>query len=142
MPPPVGNSTYMKKDRTEEKKARAEKNKDRLAVNRRRYKERHPLKVKYSSKRADCIKRKIPFEINIEEFVDWFSCQPKTCHYCGREFKDKFDTQIDRKDARGGYRPGNLVLACFMCNRLKSDIFTEEAWLEIVQKYNLVRRYK
>ncbi|KKT68115.1 MAG: Restriction endonuclease PacI [Candidatus Uhrbacteria bacterium GW2011_GWF2_44_350] len=106
------------------------------------YRKRNPIKVKYASKKATCKGKGIDFEISAEDFVDWYSAQPKTCHYCGREFKDKFDTKIDRKDARGGYRPGNLVLACFMCNRLKSDIFTEEEWFEIVQKYNLVRRYK
>lgn len=33
------------------------------------------------------------------------------------------------------YESGNLCLACYLCNRIKSNIFTEKEMLEISKKY-------
>jgi hypothetical protein len=38
---------------------------------------------------------------------------------------------VDRKDARRGYTPDNVVLACDACNRIKTDILSFEQMLEI-----------
>jgi len=42
---------------------------------------------------------------------------------------------IDRKDNALGYTPENVVSACFICNRIKSNFFIYEEMLEIGQKY-------
>ena len=42
---------------------------------------------------------------------------------------------IDRKDNSLGYEKGNLALACMICNKIKSDFFSEKEMLEIAKKY-------
>lgn len=84
-------------------------------------------------------KRNIIFSIKKEDFIIWYQNQPKICYYCGRTLKEiKQDTMghnnrlsIDRKDNNKTYTINNIVLACFRCNTIKSDYFTEKEMLEI-----------
>jgi hypothetical protein len=75
----------------------------------------------------------------MKEFGRWFVSQKLECIYCKitpKEIEQIKDTHIlwgrcphltiDRKDNERGYDNDNLVLACMMCNRIKSNIFTFE----------------
>jgi hypothetical protein len=75
-----------------------------------------------------------------EEFLLWYSNQKKICHYCGIEEKSIISKGIMSKTSRltvdqllpnKGYRIGNIVLACPMCNLVKGNYFTEKEMLII-----------
>lgn len=102
---------------------------------------RNSLKAFRNNLKKGAIRRNIYFGMQPEEFIDWWQEQEPRCYYCGRENEDKRTMQIDRKIGSEGYIINNIVLACFECNRLKSDLFTDTEWLEIVEKYNLKDRY-
>ncbi len=81
------------------------------------------------------------------EFLTWYLQIPKRCDYCGiteKEYaearskllksKDKrrnsFCLEIEKiiPDLKPGYCKDNCVLACYLCNNDKSDIFTAEEY--------------
>lgn len=81
-------------------------------------------------------------DLTYKEFLDVISI--KKCHYCntdmhwfphtkdkGKEIKGSRAYQIDRKDNQIGYIKENCVSCCWTCNRLKSNIFTYEEFIEI-----------
>ena len=87
-----------------------------------------------------------PFNIEMDEFVEWYEAQERKCVYCDipEEYiplmAEKYGSNwnrltIDCKDNDIGYRIDNLVLACAKCNITKSNLFTYEEWYEIAQKY-------
>lgn len=87
-------------------------------------------------------KHGIAFLIDLETFVQWHSESPKLCHYCGvsenelgRTGRKKNMLTVDRKNNRIGYELSNLCLACFRCNNMKSNFFTEEEWKEVADKF-------
>lgn len=94
----------------------------------------------FSTLKAGAKKRKVGFTILFEDFEKWYLNQTQECYYCKRSLekclKDK-DTKgitrltFDRKNNKIGYTIANLALACFRCNDLKSNYFTEEEMLEI-----------
>jgi hypothetical protein len=81
------------------------------------------------------------------EFVEWYTSQPLTCHYCKRLLTFGIDNKkafgikgsdkltIDRMDNDKPYAIDNIVLACRRCNALKGFRFTHEQLLEIGEKY-------
>ena len=67
------------------------------------------------------------------------SSATRRCHYCGiteaaftslgRKNTRGYHTQtlgLDRSDSAHGYNANNARVACLVCNRIKSDIFTED----------------
>lgn len=80
--------------------------------------------------------------ISREDFIKWYLLQKRKCHYCGI-FEDDIDKKsygkmsnrlnIDRKDNSKGYMKGNMVLSCYLCNRVKCDFFTESEMLKIAK---------
>jgi len=98
------------------------------------------------------LKRKIlyygkkSFNLDQDEFIEWYTNTPKICHYCDIpiEIWNKLDRPhskrykrltIDRLNSKVGYQLDNIVLACFTCNIIKSDLLTPEEMREISQKY-------
>jgi 5-methylcytosine-specific restriction endonuclease McrA len=82
------------------------------------------------------------FSIGKENFIKWYDNQEKKCYYCNRTLLEiKHDTRekkqgkgrlsIDRKNNNKGYELDNIVLACYRCNTIKGDYFTEQEMLEI-----------
>ncbi|MCX6737075.1 MAG: hypothetical protein NTW73_03270 [Candidatus Parcubacteria bacterium] len=74
------------------------------------------------------------------DFINWYNVQPKYCFYCGipENMVYKFAKgnmrnrlTIDRINPKGSYSINNIVLACGVCNFVKSDIFTKEEMLEV-----------
>lgn len=85
-------------------------------------------------------KKQTLFDLTFEEFLEII--KNKTCHYCGEElvyeeysrFWGKTNSrahQLDRKDNELGYTKNNLVTCCWECNRLKSNRFTYEEFLQL-----------
>lgn len=63
-----------------------------------------------------------------------FCSLPMRCHYCNTELT--WETcQPDRKDPQKGYVDGNITFACDRCNRVKTDILTEQQMLEVAQRF-------
>lgn len=89
----------------------------------------------------------MPPVITREEFERWFIANKNLpCTYCdvvdlsleeSRQLCGGYPRSmtIDRKDSSLPYMIGNMVMACWTCNRLKSDIFTFDEFREIAQKY-------
>lgn len=82
----------------------------------------------------------VTVEITFEEFLEII--EPRKCHYCGKELFYSERTrewgkvnsrahQLDRKNNSIGYRKDNLVCCCWDCNRVKSDRFTYEEFLQL-----------
>lgn len=103
----------------------AKNNPERIKEIRTKYK-RSP-KAKYSAKKTDANKRKIPFNLSLEFFINWYNKQPITCHYCDILYsEDCYDTvrTVDRIDNNIGYEPNNIVMCCMVCNRTKNKYFS------------------
>ena len=92
-------------------------------------------------------------ELTFEEFLKIID--DKKCHYCGDDLKyEEYSRvwgktnsrahQLDRKDNFLGYTKENVVTCCWECNRLKSNRFTYEEFLQlspILQKIQNERKY-
>jgi hypothetical protein len=75
------------------------------------------------------------FNISLGDFSEWYDSTDKQCAYCTRSLQEVLSQDklkiterltIDRKVNQLGYVKNNLNLACYICNRTKSDFFTEE----------------
>ena len=85
--------------------------------------------------------KKIKIVVIREDFIKWYDNQEKNCYYCSKTLaelklnvKDPFyknRLSIDRKDNDKDYELKNMVLACYRCNTIKGDYFTEQEMLEI-----------
>ena len=80
--------------------------------------------------------------ISQSDFIDWYNNQRKLCFYCNipellvvKFAKGKMRSRltIDRLDPKGTYQKDNIVLACGICNTVKSDIFTKDEMKEIAK---------
>lgn len=107
-----------------------------------RYRAEHPEKTRWDGLIASSKRLGMPFILVRVEFERWFLAQEKKCTYC-----DLVDLSldsyggfsrgmtIDRRDSNLPYFLDNMTMACWSCNRLKSNIFTDAEWREIAQKY-------
>lgn len=100
----------------------------------------------YAKYRYTAKKRKIPFELDYNDFTQMAI---QECHYCGRQPKtrvvyhvaklqnyDFFVNGIDRKDNNVGYIKYNCVPCCKTCNTMKSNMSYEEFkdWIRTVHQ--------
>lgn len=87
-----------------------------------------------------------PFQLTKEEFLQWFSDQPKKCVYCDihlddlPKLSDPFNNvshrlTVDCKNNPLGYLLDNIVLACRRCNSVKSDILTFDEMRYVGQNF-------
>jgi len=87
-----------------------------------------------------------PFTITKEDFIQWYVSQPRECTYCGIKeheltlVKDCYNNKnkrlsVDCKNNKLGYVKGNLVLACYRCNSIKSNILTFDEMMYIGQNF-------
>ena len=85
-------------------------------------------------------RRDTEVKITFEEFLDLIK-KPE-CHYCGVPLQYKEHSkvwnknnsrahQLDRKNNDIGYEKNNLVPCCWECNRLKSNRFTYEEFIQL-----------
>lgn len=81
--------------------------------------------------------RKPELLISEHDFLNWIRSSERKCFYCDisenqlsqLEIKSQIGLKvqslgIDRIDSSGDYTTTNIVLCCFMCNKVKSDCFT------------------
>lgn len=106
-----------------------------------------PVNYKNIKRNAKNWDRSIEFTEN--QLIDWYHKQDKICKYCGISIKDIENSNffiykkyrrltIDRIDNNKGYSLDNICLACMICNRTKSNIFSYEQMTEIGK---LIRTY-
>ena len=81
--------------------------------------------VRYSKLKYKCRIKKIKIDISLETFSLFLAM---TCFYC-----NSVSTGLDRVDNNKGYTNANIVPCCGECNRLKSDKYTCEETISIVQ---------
>ena len=98
----------------------------------------------YKGYRERCPKRGYEFELTKEEFSAMIL---QNCHYCGippdthRKCKNGrvfVYNGIDRIDNNVGYKKGNIVTACKVCNYAKNTLSLEEWKAWIVRIYSNV----
>lgn len=84
--------------------------------------------------------------ISKEEFLEWYHSQPKLCVYCDIPeekaiiWKKIFNHRstklsIDRKNAFGNYEAGNIVLCCYTCNIIKSNVLSYDEMRYVGQNF-------
>jgi len=101
-----------------------------------------PVKRRFMSIKSRSKQYGLEFDLSKSSFTEWYNSQNKHCHYCGISAEElkltgrkKNMLTIDRKNNTIGYRLDNICLACFRCNNMKSNFFTEQEWVEICDKY-------
>ena len=139
---------HANKDKYREKQKRhIAKNPERYREYRRDYKAFSPRGI-YSGLKSGAKKRGIAVAFTVDEFVKWWNEQPQICYYCKRSFEliksidDAANNRarrltIDRIDSSQAYLLGNIRLACYRCNQVKSDYFTAKEMLEIGKIINV-----
>lgn len=74
------------------------------------------------------------------DFIDWYIKQEKICVYCGipQKLVEKFAKgklrarlTINRLEPKGNYEKNNILLACGVCNFIKSDVCTPAEMSEV-----------
>ncbi len=90
-------------------------------------------KARYSSTRKGARRRGIPFELTLDQFVEIVS---SPCVYA-IDSEEGIRYGADRKDNSLGYTRENCQPCCFWHNHVKSDVFTHEQMLDIVQKFSI-----
>lgn len=84
-------------------------------------------------------------DLSYEEFLEF--TKVKNCHYCGDEVywtefnvgKNGAATNLDRKDSERDYFRANLVVCCRRCNLAKSNFFTSDEFLVMMQALKAFR---
>lgn len=88
-------------------------------------------------------RRNLKVEITQEEFIKWF-LQQKYCFYCDipssllNEFvSGKYIKRltVDRINNNLSYSLKNIVAACYRCNAIKSDYFSQEEMKQLAQQF-------
>jgi transcription initiation factor IIE alpha subunit len=99
-------------------------------------------------------RRETAVELTFEEFLEII--KERNCHYCGEDLNyEEYSRvwgktnsrahQLDRKNNDLGYTKDNVVTCCWECNRLKSDRFTYEEFIQLsptLKKIQIERKRK
>lgn len=122
------------------------KNKDREKLVNKKWQGSHYEYSRWLSLRDRSNRNGAQIEISPGDFIVWYKNYPKVCAYCDlvdlslddNSFHPKTAQSaftIDKKDPTLPYSADNMVLACWRCNKHKSNYFTSDEWREIAQKY-------
>jgi len=87
-----------------------------------------------------------PFNLERDNFLEWYALQERVCIYCEikeidlKRIKDCYNNKntrlsVDCKDNNVGYQMDNLVLACYRCNSIKSNILTFDEMMYVGQNF-------
>lgn len=101
---------------------------------------KHPWLEPYYGTKSRARINKIPHEISVKEFEEWYKLVGKICVYCHQDISVKTknrmkNASIDRKINELGYTLNNICMACNRCNTVKGNVFTYSQMLEIGAKY-------
>ena len=113
-----------------------------------------PYKHIYNELKGKTREEKNPFELTFDEFLKII--ENKKCQYCDDEITYYEHTRnwgkmnsrahhLDRKNNNLGYTKDNVVTCCWECNRLKSDRFTYDEFIQlspILKKIQIERKRK
>lgn len=115
------------------------------AIRSRKWHRLHPEKTKFFALKKRSRMLSMPFTITKDEFSEWYLKSEKKCTYCdlvNLRLESKLSRgrsllffTIDRKNPSLPYSIENICFSCWTCNRLKSDVFSHDEWLEIAQKF-------
>ena len=95
------------------------------------------------------LKKRSNLIISQKDFLEWYNKQKKICYYCGIDEKIAKKSShplnvrlnIDRKDNERGYEIDNICLSCGWCNRIKTNLLTEDEMKYIGKKF-IYKKYK
>lgn len=93
------------------------------------------LRDLYATLRGHACRQGAPFDLSYEDYVQLVA-QP--CAY-GGGLRPVLNIGVDRKDPKGGYTLANLVACCWRHNSIKSDLFTFESMVRIVNEFQEAR---
>ena len=125
------------------------------------YKERNPEKFKENARKRikryqslpqgfyrtlvwNARKRNIEVTITKDEFIKSYNKSKKKCFYCDipedklnllKTKNGKKRLSIERLDSNLGYAKGNIVLACLVCNQVKSNVFDVDTMKKLSQMF-------
>lgn len=89
---------------------------------------------------------------DIVKFYDWYKDQRDYCKYCGvtqnqlelivkirggnltlnqKTKRSNGTLEIEKRNPSDGYKYGNIILACPLCNNAKSNLIDEKSWCDI-----------
>lgn len=116
-------------------------NLDSYRAYRRNYRRLNPRGI-FSALKDGAKKRNLQVTMTIDQFVCWWESQHKICFYCKRTLEeithhsDSINNRakrftIDRADSKKPYSLKNIRLACYRCNCVKGDYFSESEMLKI-----------
>ena len=107
----------------------ARRDRERDKKSQREWRRRNPFKFKCSSKRQDCLKRSIPFDLTPEylESIWTGKCAILEVEVDILSHKDKlYAPQLDRVEPDKGYVEGNVVWLSRRANNIKGNATIEE----------------
>lgn len=118
-----------------------EQNRDRYRAYRRNYRKSNPVGI-FSVLKQGAVRRGIAITFTVDQFVQWWGIQKHKCHYCKRHHDqivkgaDSVNARvsrltIERLDNTKPYAFDNMRLACYRCNTIKHDYFTEAEMMKI-----------
>ena len=121
------------------------KNPEKLMEYRNKFRRDRPMAHRYYNIKSD---NKDKVKMTSQEFNDWYENEPKECFYCSipldmLEHNNKYINHrgshnlftIDRKKSGGDYSLENIVLACPLCNLVKTNFFSVDTMRELAQTY-------
>ena len=77
--------------------------------------------------------RGIPFKLTLEQYSEIVSLP---CAYANGDI-DNLKISVDRKDNYVGYVYENCLPCCMKHNTIKSDVFTYEQMIDLVNRYDV-----
>jgi 5-methylcytosine-specific restriction endonuclease McrA len=85
---------------------------------------------KFSSLCGDAKRRKIAQAITLGQYAELLK---NRCFYCGTSVDDTTGSSLDRKDSAQEYSIANVVVCCWTCNKIKSDVMTMEEMIVVIK---------
>lgn len=132
----IKNKGMCKKCCIEKQKRNYRENKERYKEGYKKFVETNILQVRFLAAKHRAIRKKIPFEITLEDLENLLISQNGVCYYTGLPFINDYSKgrsiSIDRIDSSKGYTKDNIRLICSLVNTMKSDR-TEESFLDCIK---------
>ena len=112
------------------------------------HREKNMFKIRMRDARQRAKKKNISIDINDSYLEELFDLQKGLCYYSGIPMniervenlengeKDNYSISVDRIDSSKGYTKDNIVLSCWIVNRMKGDLSVEEFGSVINNLYN------
>lgn len=101
-------------------------------------KQQHPAGQRLLTRINHSAKDRTTVSLTIEQAA--FLGQINICHYCGNKITwTGSNINLDRKNSEKGYDWNNVVVCCFDCNKVKSNVLSYEEMRIAMQAVRLYR---